>query len=162
MTTAIIILFLLGLAFILIEVIIPGGILGAVGGVLALIACVLSFLEFGRGGGLAVTGSALAVYILLLWIEFRILPKTKIGRRAFLHEQVTGDSAAYGKEAEALIGQSARALTPLAPSGYILVGGQRYEAYCPNGFIETGAPLRVTGADNFRLIVSTSQPDTQP
>ena len=162
MTTAIIILFALGLAFILIEVIIPGGILGSIGGVLSLVACVLSFVEFGRNGGLAITGTAVAVGAALLWIEFKVLPKTKIGRRAFLHEQVTGDSAAYGNEAKALIGQSAQAITPLSPSGYILVNGQRYEAFCQAGYIETGALLTVIGADNFRLIVSNSQPDTQP
>jgi membrane-bound ClpP family serine protease len=160
MTTAIIILFALGLAFILIEVIIPGGILGSIGGVLAIIGCVLSFIEFGRNGGLAISGSAIAVGAALLWLEFKVLPKTKIGRRAFLHEQITGDSAAYGKETEALIGQSAQAITPLSPSGYILVSGQRYEAFCQSGYIETGALLKVIGADNFRLIVSTSQPDT--
>lgn len=159
MTTAIIILFALGLAFILIEVIIPGGILGSIGGVLALIACVLSFVEFGRNGGLAISGSAIAVGAALLWIEFKVLPKTKIGRRAFLHQQIIGDSAAYGKETEALIGQRAQAITPLSPSGYILVDGQRYEAFCQAGYVESGTSLQVIGADNFRLIVSTSQPD---
>ena len=44
----------------------------------------------------------------------------------------------------------------------VIIGGKRYEAFCQSGFIETGAPLQVIGADNFRLIVSPSQPDTQP
>jgi len=57
-------------------------------------------------------------------------------------------------QADAVVGRDASALTTLAPSGYVLVGGQRYEAFCRSGHAPAGAALRVVGVDNFRLIVS--------
>jgi len=157
--TTILLLFLLGIAFILIEVIIPGGILGVIGALLMLGGCVMSFVEFGSGGGMIASAAALVAGGIALWIEFRILPNTKMGRRAFLTKQITGVSAAFGKEAETLIGKPAKAITTLSPSGYISIDGKRYEAFCQSGFTETGTPVKVIGADNFRLIVSSSQPD---
>ena len=50
----------------------------------------------------------------------------------------------------------AEALTTLAPGGYVLVEGARYEAFCQSGFAAKGSALRVVGLDNFRLIVTQS------
>jgi membrane-bound ClpP family serine protease len=36
----------------------------------------------------------------------------------------------------------------------VRVEGKRYEAFSPAGFVAKGAALRVTGLDNFRLIVT--------
>ncbi len=88
-----------------------------------------------------------------------MLPRTRVGRRAFLTSEITGVSAAFGQEARELIGKSAEALTMLSPSGYIRVDGKRYEAFCQSGQAPAGAALEVIGADNFRLIVSQTKTD---
>lgn len=152
--TPIILLFALGIVFIAVEVIVPGAILGSIGGLLMFGGCVMSFMEFGTVGGLIAVAVALTLTALALFIEFRILPNTKAGKRAFLTKEITGVSAAFGDEARELIGKPAEALTMLSPSGYVLIDGTRYEAFCQTGQVPAGAALRVTGADNFRLIVS--------
>lgn len=152
--TVIILLFALGIVLIAVEVIVPGGILGAIGGLMMFGGCVMAFMEFGLAGGLVASGIALALTVVALYVEFRVLPKTTIGRRAFLNKEITGVSAAFGQEARELIGKSAEALTMLSPTGYIRVDGKRYEAFCQSGQVPAGALLEVIGADNFRLIVS--------
>ena len=152
--TVIILLFSLAILLFAIEVIVPGGILGGIGGVLMLGGCVLAFSKYGTGGGLVAIGAALALTILVLWVEFRILPRTAVGKRAFLTKEITAVSAAFGPEARDLIGMPAEAVTMLSPTGYIMVGGRRHEAFCENGQVPAGTALKVTGADNFRLIVS--------
>lgn len=152
--TLIVLLFLVGVVFIAVEVIIPGGILGAIGGLLMFAGCAVAFSEFGTWGGLLSLSAALLLGGLALFFEFRILPKTAIGKRAFLTNEVTGVSAALGKEALDLVGHPAEALTMLSPSGYVRVDGQRYEAFCQSGQVPAGAMLDIVGADNFRLIVS--------
>lgn len=152
--TLIILLFSIGILLIAAEVIVPGAILGIIGCLLMVAGSVFAFLEFGTGGGLLALGVAFALAALAFFIEFRVLPKTQIGRRAFLTEEVTGISAAFGKEALALVGQSAEALTMLSPSGYVRIAGRRYEAFCQSGQAPAGAALEVIGADNFRLIVT--------
>lgn len=155
--TLIILLFSIGILFIAAEVIVPGGILGTLGALLMFGGCVVAFINYGTGGGMLALFAAVAVAGLALFVEFRILPKTKIGRSAFLTAEITAVAPAVGEEARELIGHSAEALTMLSPTGYVRVGGQRYEAFCQCGQVPAGAALKVVGADNFRLIVTLNQ-----
>lgn len=152
--TLIVLLFAVGILFIAVEVIIPGAILGTIGALLMFAGCYVSFVDYGTLGGTLAVLAAMVIAGLALFIEFRILPRTKLGKRAFLTQEVTGVSAAYGKEALELVGQPAEALTMLSPSGYVRVDGRRYEAFCQSGQVPAGAILEIIGADNFRLIVS--------
>lgn len=152
--TLIILLFTLGIIFIAVEVIVPGAILGSIGGVLMFAGCVLAFINYGTGGGIAALMTAFVIAALAIFLEFRYLPTTKLGKRAFLTKEITAVSAAVGEEARALIGKSAEAMTMLSPSGYVSVDGQRYEAFCQSGQAPAGSTLEIVGADNFRLIVT--------
>jgi membrane-bound ClpP family serine protease len=152
--TLIILLFALGILLLAVEVIVPGAVLGSIGGLLMFGGCVKAFMEYGTGGGMLAVIAAFVFAGLAFYLEFRVLPKTRFGRRAFLTSEITGVSAAFGCEAGEMIGQSAEALTMLSPTGYIRVNGQRYEAFCQSGQVPVGAQLEVIGSDNFRLIVS--------
>lgn len=152
--TLIVLLFLVGIVLIAAEVIVPGAILGTLGGLSMAGASVLAFFQFGSGGGFIALAIAFTIAAIALYLEFRVLPKTKIGKRAFLTEQVTGVAAAFGEEALKLIGEHAEAVTMLSPSGYVLIAGRRYEAFCQSGQAPAGSDLEVIGADNFRLIVT--------
>ncbi len=155
--TLILLLFSLGILFIAVEVIVPGAILGSIGALLMFGGCVLAFFNHGTTGGMIAVTAAFAIGGLAFFIEFKVLPYTKLGKRAFLTREITAVSAAFGEEARELIGKSAKALTLLSPSGYILVDGTRYEAFSQSGQVPAGSALEVIGADNFRLIVSLSK-----
>ncbi|MCX6876870.1 MAG: NfeD family protein [Verrucomicrobia bacterium] len=151
--TLIILLYSLGILLLVAEVLVPGGVLGTVGGILMFIGCVLAFVQYGTSGGLLALLAGLVLAAAAFYVEFRVLPRTKVGRRAFLTKEMTGVSAALGTEARDLIGKSAEALTMLSPSGYVRVAGRRYEAFCQSGQAPAGAALEVIDADSFRLIV---------
>lgn len=152
--TLIVLLFAIAIVLMVLEVLVPGAILGTIGGVLMFIGSVCAFVQFGFGGGMIALALAFAVAGLAFFIEFHWLPKTKLGRRAFLTEEVKGVAAAFGDEARELIGQPAEAVTLLSPSGYVRIAGRRYEAFCQSGQAPVGAVLEVIGADSFRLIVT--------
>lgn len=155
--TLIVLLFAIGILFIAVEVIIPGAILGSIGALMMFGGCIKAFIDYGTVGGIVAVLTAFAVGALALFVEFRYLPKTKFGKRAFLTKEITAVSAAIGTEARELIGKSAEALTMLSPSGYILVDGHRYEAFCQSGQAPAGSALEIIGADNFRLIVTLTK-----
>jgi membrane-bound ClpP family serine protease len=152
--TLLIILFVSGVILLAAEVILPGGIAGSIGALLMLAGSIVAFRELGPQGGTAAVVAALFLTGGVLFVEFRILPRTKLGRRAFLTSAVTGVSAPPGDELTLLVGKTAEALTTLAPSGYVLVEGRRYEAFCRSGLAEKGARLEVIGSENLRLIVT--------
>ena len=153
--TSILLLFVVGLLLLGFEVIVPGGGLGMIGGLAMLGGCVIAFGELGlTGGGLAVLAAVLLVG-LLLYVEFRILPKTAMGRRLFLNSKVTGTT--MNARGEDLGGKSGEAVTDLAPTGYIVIEGKRHEAFSRSGFLDAGAKVKVVGMDNFRLIVTSEK-----
>lgn len=146
-------LFLSGVILLGAEVFVPGGILGALGGLAMLAGCVLAFLDFGFVGGLSSAGIGVALIGLMLWAEFVVLPKTRAGKKLFLEAEVKGASQGAVADADAVIGKAAVAATVLSPSGYVEVEGRRYEAFSQSGFVEKGGRLVVVALDNFRLIV---------
>jgi membrane-bound ClpP family serine protease len=152
--TLIVLLFTVGVLLLAAEVILPGGVIGAVGGLMMFAGCVVAFMRLGAGGGSIAVVTALVLAGIVIFLELRIVPKTKLGRRAFLDQAITGVSAPVTADLDALTGKPAEALTTLAPSGYVLVEGHRHEAFCRSGHAEKGARLEVIGSENQRLIVT--------
>ncbi|MSU51791.1 MAG: serine protease [Opitutaceae bacterium] len=151
---AILLLFLLGVLLLAGEVFMPGAILGIFGGLCMAAGCVISFRQLGPGGGVAATMVALALLGLALYLELVWLPKTPLGKRLIVHSTLDATSQPPLAEKESIVGKTAEAVTPLVPSGYVLVEGRRYEAFSQSGHAAKGSVLRVTGLDNFRLIVT--------
>jgi len=151
---AILLLFLLGVLLLAGEVFTPGAILGILGGAAMLAGCVISFNQFGPAGGALATVVALALLGLTLYLELVWLPKSRFGRRLVVQSASDATSQPPVAHPDTVVGRPAEALTTLAPSGYVRVDGRRYEAFCQSGHAPKGATLRVTGLDNFHLIVT--------
>jgi membrane-bound ClpP family serine protease len=151
---AVLILFVVGVLLLAAEALLPGAVLGILGGLCLAAGSVVSFFHFGTSGGLIATALAVVFLGLALFLEFYLLPRTKLGKQMFVQE-TSGVAAPAPGAGENLLGRPAEALTILAPGGYVLVDGKRYEAFCKSGHAAQGAQLKVCGGDNFRLIVST-------
>ena len=152
--TGIVLLFALALVLFFFEVFVPGAVLGILGGILMAVGCGIAFAEYGLQGGAIATFIAIALVGLTLYIEFFVLPKTRIGKKLFLHTAVGATSQPPPANAAEVVGQSGEALTTLAPGGVVLVGGRKYEAASQSGLLAKGAAVKVTGVDDFRLLVS--------
>ena len=153
--TAILLLFLVGIVLLVLEVFTVSSVLGMLGGAAMLWGSVLAFLDYGpRGGGLAVLAGA-ALLGLALYAEFGLLPKTRLGKRFFLHDAIGATSQPPVAD-PAVVGKLCEAVTTLAPSGYVLLDGRRYEAVSRSGHVAAGTTLRVVAVDNFHLIVTKS------
>jgi membrane-bound ClpP family serine protease len=132
----------------------PGAVLGIIGTVCMLAGCVVSFLQYGTGGGLLATGIAVLLLGAMLYLELVWLPRTRLGKNMIVQSTVGATSQPPVAEPNAVVGKTAEAVTTLAPSGYVVVDGRRYEAFSQSGHAAKGAILRVVGLDNFRLIVT--------
>jgi len=152
--TAIILLFALGLVLLFFEVFVPGAILGIIGGIFMLIGCGVAFSTYGTGGGTLAVLAAVALLGLTFYLEFRVLPKTRLGRRMFLDTEIKGASQEPIATAAEVVGQMGEALTTLAPSGVVLIAGKRYEAASQSGMLPKGAAVKVVGVAPFGLTVS--------
>jgi membrane-bound ClpP family serine protease len=153
--TLIIFLFSVGILLLAAEVMIPGGILGAIGGLMLFIGCILSFVNLGSTEGLMAVGITILAAIIVFYIQFKILPKTRMGKRFFLTREISASSTALKEDARDLIGKTAQSVTVLSPSGYVTIAGKRFEAFSQSGQIAPGTDLEVIDANSFQLIVRT-------
>ncbi len=152
--TLILLLFIAGILLLAADVFVSSFVMGAVGAVALVAGCVFAYRDLGvLAAGLAGAG-ALVLLGAAVYIELVLLPRTRMGRGLVVESTSGSSSQPPVAPVEAVVGRPATADTTLAPSGYVLVDGRRYEAFCRSGHVARGETLRVVGLDNFRLIVS--------
>ncbi len=155
MTTILIVLFLAVILFFL-EIILPGGVLGVLGGILMLGGVYLTFDEYGAVAALLVLVGCLVFALAFFVFQFKILPKTAMGKNIFLSSSVPGESN-INEGGDTIIGAEGVVLTRMTPSGAVRVNGRRYEARSRTGFLESGTTVKVVERDAFRLLVEKKE-----
>jgi membrane-bound ClpP family serine protease len=153
--TLIIVLFLAGVILLTVEVVVPGAILGIAGGIALLVGVLLAFDDYGMNGGLVALTTALALVAVALYLEFVLLPRSRLVRKFSMGDTVAGTSQPALAD-RAVIGKRVVAVTPLVPSGVVECDGKRFEAFARSGYARIGDQLEIVDLDNFRLIVTKS------
>ncbi len=152
--TTILLLFVLGIVLLALDLFMPGVVLSALGTIAMLVATASAFSHYGTSGGLLAFAIGAVLLTVALYIEYGILPKTRFGKRFFLHAEVHGTSQAKTSDLAVLAGKEGVALTPLKPTGQVEIEGQRYEGLSLDGHLGRGDRIKVTGAQNFSLTVT--------
>jgi len=150
--TLIIVLFAIGIFLLALEVIVPGGVLGIVGGLSLLGGVLVAFDRFGPSGGAWALAAGLLVTAVALYLEFVLLPRSRLAKALSLTATVEGRSQPPVADAS-LLGRTGVAVTTLAPTGIVECEGRRYEAFSRSGLIAAGAPVQVAVVETFRILV---------
>lgn len=140
----------LGAFLLVLEVFVPGLIVG-ICGVIALIAgAVLTYSHYSTGAGHALVFCLLLAGggFFLWWLRY--VPQSWFGRRCTLHEAV--ESHAEHPRAD-LRNVSGHALTPLRPVGTALLAGQRIDVVTQGDLVEAGEAVRVVRVEGMRVVV---------
>lgn len=148
-----IILFALGIGLILLEFFLPGGIAGAVG-FLAVIASFFiasdNIVHMGISLLIAISAS-----ILLSILMIRVFGKRmKLFKRIILTDSTSTEKGyVSNKNRLELIGVEGITLTPLRPSGTILVEDERIDVVSEGAFISKDTRVRVIKTEGSRIVV---------
>ncbi|MGE9290831.1 MAG: NfeD family protein [Puniceicoccales bacterium] len=145
-------LVLLALVLASFEILVPGGILGLLAFAALITASYLAYEPWGLDGAVLLFFLAGAGILVAIYFEFKLLGKSKFRNRFILSSAVTGKSEAV-HSADNVIGAEGVTLTAMAPTGMILVGNEKFEAFSRSGFLLKDQPIRVVARDNFRLII---------
>lgn len=152
--TLLIVLFVLGVLLLALEIVVPGGVLGVIGGLLMLGGVVVAFVRFGTSGGLGATLLALVLLGATFFLEMVWLPRSRVAKHLSMDTTIDSVSQPPLAQENEVLGHEAVALSTLAPTGFVRVNGRRYEASCRSGYAAAGESLKVVGLDSFRLIVT--------
>jgi len=156
MTPTIIVLLTVGLLLILAEAVVPGGVVGAVGGLFLLAGVAVSFYAYGMAKGGWIFAGTLAVVGTILALGFKILPGTALGRRLLLTQRVEGGlrDPAVEEERRRLVGLEGEVLSDLRPAGRGLIAGKRWDIVSDGSYISQGERFRVVRVEGTRIVVS--------
>ena len=135
------------------EAIVPGGVLGVLGFLGLFFAAYLAQVEFGGWFAPSLTfllGGLGA--LVLVFMEFKWLSKSPLGRRLFMERSIEGGSNKEVATSEVL-GKNGKTLTDLHPEGRIQVEQEVFDAVSEDGLISKGTTVKVISIENFCLKV---------
>ncbi len=149
----IILLILLGLLFLVAELLLLPGI--SVGGVLALVcggvSIWLGFRDFGTQGGCI----TIVVVVLLALLVTVVSLRSRTWRRFSLDQRIGSSSMPVLPAEELRAGDRGTTLSRLSPMGKVEIGGRTYEAKSTGAYVDPQREVEVVGFENFSVIVRT-------
>lgn len=151
MLPLIISLFAAGFLMLLVELFIPGGIVGIFGGLVILAGVILSFVEFGFiTGSLILIGACILAFLMFLW-WLRHFPDSYIGKKLTLGAAVSGRTE-HPDNSE-LVGAEGKALTQLRPAGVAHIAARRVDVVTEGEFVSAGDAVKVIWCEGARVVV---------
>ena len=163
----VVLLFIIGVILVLLELLFFAGVLVfAASGILLMFGALLwAMIDYWPAGKTVINaelflgpminlifGAIIAIGGALLLSK--MLKGSWFERRMVLRD-ASASSATCAQSASvlSLVGSEGIVITPLHPTGKIEINGARYEGSCVNGSIDLGVKIRVTGKNDFGLIV---------
>ncbi|MDF7826273.1 NfeD family protein [Pontiellaceae bacterium B12227] len=144
-------LLLTGFILIGMEIFIPGGILGIVGGIAWLFAAVVGFRNFSDPWNFISGISLLLCGILTFVIWIKYFPKSRMGKTLSLQED--GADFKSHKVENFPVGTPGEALSTLRPSGIATIDGKRVDVVADGEWIEEGQAIKVSSTSGGHVSV---------
>jgi len=152
-----IILFLIGIGFIVAEFFLPGAIAGIIGLGLIIGSILLA------GGNVVHMGISVLIALLVAIVGMVIIvkffgKKIKIFNKMILTD-ATDTASGYVSNVNRveLIGKLAKSMTPLRPSGTIMMDGERIDAVTEGGYVDAGKTVKIIKVEGSRTVVRAVQ-----
>jgi membrane-bound serine protease (ClpP class) len=143
----VILLFVCGLAAMVVEMFIPGGVIGALGFMGTIAAIIYSF-----AAGYTITGTVLTASLLALIPLFFLLWKKVIGR--FMAITDSEKDFRSGTEVnDSLMGKQGTTVTSLHPTGVAIIDDRRYHVMTRGEMVDKGARVEVIDTTGNRTVV---------
>lgn len=155
--TLIIILLAVGLLLMLLEVLIPGGIVGLFGFGFIIGASVVAYGAYGTVAALLIGFCSVFLGLAVLVGGMKWLPRTQLGKRFINTEANTSDSNPVPDKTAVIVGKPGIVVTPLVPVGQVLIEGCTYEARSDSGYLSNAERITAVRWDDFQLVVRKAE-----
>jgi len=152
-------LYVLCAALIVAEVFIPSGGLLSICALASVAGGVYIFFRYSTVAGWVGGGVALVMVPVLLVTAYRVLPRTRFGKRVILARPVRerGDAISDSAELARLLGEVGTVLTPLRPVGMCEFAGRRFECVAESGYVQKDRQVKVIRVEGTQLTVRVTE-----
>ncbi len=159
----IVLLAVVGCILLFMEVLLPGAVMGIIGGICIVVAVVLGF-NISTTAGLATLVCCLVGAPVAIFTGLWAMPKFGFAKRFWdypiLNDPAnpkgaarTSDRAEQDAARESLLGKTGTAVTNLRPSGLVEIDGRRIDVVARGSAIDKGATVEVVDVSSNRVVV---------
>lgn len=152
----VVVLLSIGYILVILEIFVPGGILGVLGGLSIVYACYLAF-GLSPGWGFSAVGLSLVVTVVVV-VGFL---RSRTARRLVLSSPEPKTWKAQNLRLTELVGHEGVTLSPLRPAGMAELGGQRVDVVADAEFLDAGVAVRVLEVEGNRVVVEAIEDRTR-
>lgn len=140
-----------GMLLVLAEVVLPGGVVGILGFVCMAAGSWIAFNRFGSSTGMAVVGLSIAGGLTALYLAYRVLPGTGLGKKLYL--ATASQKNEPDKNVRQLTGTQGVCESDLRPAGIAVFGDNRVDVVSRGEFIQSGTAVKVVEVTGNRVVV---------
>lgn len=146
------VLLVAGVVLIGLELVVPGGILGAVG----LVSMMAGFYYFLGGGwdAFVIVGGTVAVLAVICALLFWLVPSSLSWNPFVLREKQKNSEGYTGAgDYSAYLGKKGKVIAPLRPAGTAVIDGERVDVVSFGDYINKDAEIEVVKIEGSKLLV---------
>lgn len=154
----IIVCFLLGVGFLIVEAFMPGfGAPGITGVVLEVVTLVLTWNAHGPMATLGLLLIVLATLAIAISTSLRSLSKGKLSKSKIILTETESNEAGYrsSEDLEVFVGREGTATSVLRPTGIADFDGVRLNVSSEGDFIQAGSKVRIIRVEGQKILVRT-------
>ena len=152
-----VLLFVVGFIALFLELFVPAaGVIGGAGIICMIIGTVLGYRYLGRTAGFLFLAGTLIGTPAMIVIGLKLFPKTFVGKKLILSHSQQPESGftSYTEEMyEGLAGKTGTAVTPLRPSGMVMIGSKKYSVVTSGEMILKNKQVKVIKVEGSRIVV---------
>jgi membrane-bound ClpP family serine protease len=143
---------IIGVILISMEVFIPGGILGTLGGIALVVSLSLVFKSYGAAAGFYYLFALIVLTGLGVFLSIKLVPRSRFAHSIFLKTSESGFKSAR-ENLSALKGKEGITLTFLRPAGKAQIEGRRIDVVTEGGLVQEHRRIRVMDVEGSRVVV---------
>ena len=150
------VLLVAGVVLIGLELVVPGGILGAVGFVSMMAGFYAGFYYFLGGGwdAFIIVGGTVAVLAVICALLFWLVPSSLSWNPFVLREKQKNSEGYTGAgDYSAYLGKKGKVIAPLRPAGTAVIDGERVDVVSFGDYINKDAEIEVVKIEGSKLLV---------
>jgi len=147
----ILILVISGMGALVLELFLPGGIIGAIGLLFMGVALYLAYAAYGMDGLAYTLLAEIGIIGIGIYLWARYFPKSSLGRRLSIHEVVEDED--FRHRLDMLKGKTGEVVARCRPSGIVEIEGKRYDVVSEGNLLEPGTKVTVIKVEGTRVVV---------
>ncbi|UPW81998.1 nodulation protein NfeD [Lysinibacillus sp. Ag94] len=154
-------LFIVGLALIIAEFFVPGGIVGILGGVLILLSLILAGANMMQMIIAIFIALVVAIIGMVILMKFFGKKLHVLNKLVLMDATTTEEGYVSNVNRTELLGKVGKVITPLRPAGTMLFGSERIDVVSEGGYVDVEKHVEVIKVEGSRIVVRQTEKEME-